>query len=94
MSECKICRDHGYPGIMIAWDNNVKTKTGKFVPLEQDKITPHKHYEPNGNGNGSNTTKQQEPLNSNNYTTLESLTEEFQTMVKHMVEYLQQQASK
>ena len=56
MSECRICRDHGFSGIMITWDNNIKTKSGRFVPLELDKITPHKHYEPGtitGNGNNS-----------------------------------------
>jgi hypothetical protein len=45
LSECKICRDHGYPGIMIAWDNNVKSKSGRYVPLELDKATPHKHFD-------------------------------------------------
>ena|SRR6476620_11781331 len=50
MSICKICEKNGYPGITIAWDNNIKTKEGRYVPLESDKVTPHKHYEPNGNG--------------------------------------------
>jgi hypothetical protein len=46
MSICKICEKNGYPGITIAWDNNIKTKEGRYVPLESDKKTPHKHYEP------------------------------------------------
>jgi hypothetical protein len=56
MSICKICEKNGYPGITIAWNNNIKTKEGRYVPLENDKITPHKHYEPNGNGGSSNPT--------------------------------------
>jgi hypothetical protein len=50
MSICKICEKNGYPGITIAWDNNIKTKEGRYIALEPDKVTPHKHYEPNGKG--------------------------------------------
>ena len=44
MSICKICEKNGYPGIAIAWDNNIKTKEGRYVLLESDRKTPHKHY--------------------------------------------------
>jgi hypothetical protein len=45
MSECRICKDNGKPGVIIKWDDNVKNqKTGKLIPLEADGSTHHKHY--------------------------------------------------
>jgi hypothetical protein len=51
MSECRICKNNGYPGVSIAWKN----ENGRFLPLELDKSTPHKHFQANGNGNGKST---------------------------------------
>jgi hypothetical protein len=56
---------------MIAWDNNIKTKTGRFVPLELDKTTPHKHYESatvNNNKNDNNNNDTSLPSKNNNKT--------------------------
>lgn len=70
----------------------------KWLPLEYkegrktDTIhnCPKKKQSLNGNGNGiSSTTKQQEAsILEIDEITLESLTEEFQTLVKHISEYL------
>jgi hypothetical protein len=60
---------------MMAWDSNIKMKTGRFVPLELDKTTPHKHYESatvnnNKNDNNNNDTsppskkQQQDPTST------------------------------
>jgi hypothetical protein len=107
MSEYRICRDHGYPGIMISWDNNVRSKSGRYVPLEKDRIMPHKHYEstkpiptPNDYPNstlaaaktitetntGVNWVRSINSDNKQENPTLEALTLEFHTLLKHTTE--------
>jgi hypothetical protein len=114
MSECRICKERGRAGVMIAWNNTIKNEKGGFIPLELDKKTKHKHVEANS------TTKLPEPNNYPNPITqdttisskneqngvtnqeeqktedaaLEALTLEFQTLVKHTLEYLKANRSK
>jgi hypothetical protein len=58
MSECRICKDNGKPGVIIKWDDNVKNqKTGKLIPLEADGSTYHKHYDASPSDDTTSTSK-------------------------------------
>jgi hypothetical protein len=47
MSECKICKGNGKPGVQITWSDKIRSQySQKMIPLETDGSTFHKHYEP------------------------------------------------
>jgi hypothetical protein len=42
-SECKVCASNGFPGVVINWDDTVRSKkTGKKIPLDASGAY-HKH---------------------------------------------------
>src|SRR6266550_3893803 len=47
MSECKICKGNGRPGVQITFSDKIRSQySQKMIPLETDGSTFHRHYEP------------------------------------------------
>jgi hypothetical protein len=47
MSECKVCKGNGKPGVQITFSDKIRSQySQKMIPLETDGSTFHKHYEP------------------------------------------------
>jgi hypothetical protein len=94
------CKDCQQP---IDWNQAVREKLNTRRPLNPDgtihscnggaRTFRGKAIEPsNGSNSTSAVTKEAIPIKQE--MTIEELTEEFQTLAKHMVEFLQQQANK